>query len=308
MRFKGLDLNLIVALDVLLELRSVSRAADRLHMSQPAMSAALGRLRDYFHDPILTAHGKRMAPTAHALSLRPMITALLADVDAMVSASTLFDPAIANRRFRIGTSDYLAAVLFARLIPLLQHIAPQVTVELVPPSDRLSIELSQGDLDLVITPAEYTSPDHPCEFLFDERHVVVGCAANPVFARTMTERDFFDAGHVVAEMGNARPGSFGENRLRELGRVGRRIEVRVFSFLLVPEMLVGTTRLALMHERLARVFAGRIAIAHVAPPFDFPIMREMLQYHRAREQDAGLRWLMDQCKNIVEIDKPDPER
>lgn len=299
MRFKGLDLNLIVALDVLLELRSVSRAADRLHMSQPAMSAALGRLRDYFHDPLLTAHGKRMVPTAHALGLRPMITSLLADVDAMVSASTRFDPATSTRRFRIGTSDYLAAVLFARLIPLLQHVAPQVTVDLVPPSDTLVTRLGQGDLDLVITPAEYTSSDHPSEFLLNECHVVVGCASNPVFGRVMTEDDFYAAGHVVAELGSARPGSFGENRLRELGRGGRRIDVRVFSFLLVPEMLVGTTRLALMHERLAQVFADRIAIAYVAPPFEFPIMREMLQYHRTREQDAGLRWLIEQCKRVA---------
>ncbi|HSI16835.1 MAG TPA: LysR family transcriptional regulator, partial [Sphingomonas sp.] len=106
MRFQGLDLNLLVALDVLIEERSVSRAAERLHLSQPAMSAALRRLRDYFNDPILAAHGKKMIPTPHALRLRGALRTLLTDVERMVSLSTQFDPATSQRRFRIGTSDY----------------------------------------------------------------------------------------------------------------------------------------------------------------------------------------------------------
>ena len=123
MRFQGLDLNLLLALDVLIEERSVSRAAERLHLSQPAMSAALRRLRDYFNDPILAAHGKRMIPTPHALALREQLRALLTDIERMVSISTQFDPAQSERRFRVGASDYLTTVLFTRLVPQLERVA-----------------------------------------------------------------------------------------------------------------------------------------------------------------------------------------
>lgn len=299
MRFQGLDLNLLVALDVLIEERSVSRAAERLHLSQPAMSAALRRLRDYFHDPILSAHGKKMIPTPHALRLRGALRALLTDVERMVSLSTQFDPATSQRRFRIGASDYLSIVLFTHLVPELEQVAPGVSVELVPPSDAMAAMLDQGELDLMITPAEHVSPDHPSELLFEERHVVAGWAGNPLVQGPLSEEDFLAAGHVAVEIGRLRPTSFAETFLREQGKE-RRIEVLVSSFAVAPEMLVNTRRLAVMHERLARAYAERIAIRFVEMPFAFPMMREMLQYNRTRGEDAGLRWLIALIKQVTD--------
>jgi DNA-binding transcriptional LysR family regulator len=299
MRFKGLDLNLLAALDILIEERSVSRAADRLHMSQPAMSAALGRLRAYFNDPILALHGKKMIPTPHALRLRGMVSELLGGVEQMVSVSTIFDPATSRRRFRIGTSDYLSIVVFTKLVPRLQQIAPYITLELVQPSDRMATALDQGDLDLVITPAEHTAPDHPTELLFEERHVVAGWSGNPVFDAPMTEEVFLAAGHVVVEIGRLRPTSFAETFLRERGKQ-RTIEVMVSSFAVAPEMLMHTNRLAVMHERLAHAYAWRLPLSYADLPFDFPVMREMLQYHTTRAEDPGLRWLIGEIRQASE--------
>lgn len=298
MRFQGLDLNLLVALDVLIEERSVSRSAERLHLSQPAMSAALRRLRDYFNDPILAAHGKKMIPTPHALRLRGSLRTLLTDVERMVSLSTQFDPTTSQRRFRIGASDYLSIVLFTRLIPVLERVAPGVTLELVQPSDAMMAMLDQGEFDLIITPAEHVSPDHPTELLFEERHVVAGWAGNPLVQAPLSEEAFLAAGHVAVEIGRLRPTSFAEKFLREQGKE-RRIEILVSSFAVAPEMLVNTNRLAVMHERLARAYAERIAIRFVEMPFAFPIMRELLQYNRTRSEDAGLRWLMDLIKQVT---------
>ncbi|MBW8842349.1 MAG: LysR family transcriptional regulator [Sphingomonadales bacterium] len=298
MRFQGLDLNLLVALDVLIEERSVSRAAERLHLSQPAMSAALRRLRDYFHDPILSAHGKKMIPTPHALGLRGALRDLLTDVERMVSLSTQFDAATSQRRFRIGASDYLSIVLFTHLVPELEQVAPGVSLELVPPSDAMMAMLDQGELDLMITPAEHVSPDHPTELLFEERHVVAGWTGNPLVHGPLSEEDFLAAGHVAVEIGRLRPTSFAEKFLREQGKE-RRIEILVSSFAVAPEMLVNTRRLAVMHERLARAYAQRIAIRFVEMPFAFPMMREMLQYNRTRSEDAGLRWLIDLIKQVT---------
>lgn len=295
MRFKGFDLNLLMALDVLIEERSVSRSAERLHLSQPAMSAALRRLRDYFNDPILAAHGKKMIPTPHALHLRTMVRDLLTGVEEMVAASTRFEAARSRRHFKIGASDYISTVLFTTLVPELQRVAPGITLELVQPSDVMLPLLEQGELDLIITPEEHIAPDHPSELLFEERHVVAGWRDNPVFATPMTEAAFLAAGHVAVEIGRLRPTSFAETLLREQGRE-RVIEVLVSSFAVAPEMLMNTSRLAVMHERLARAYAGRIPLAYVDMPFDFPLMREMIQYHRTRAEDAGLRWLIGQIE------------
>jgi DNA-binding transcriptional LysR family regulator len=299
MRFKGLDLNLLVALDVLIQERNVSRAAERLHLSQPAVSAALRRLREYFNDPILAAHGKKMIPTPHAIRLHGMLQELLGGVEQMISVSTQFDPGTSHRRFRIGASDYIATVLITRLVQRLQRVAPRVAVELVQPSDAIIPMLDHGDLDLMITVEEHVSPDHPTELLMEERHVVAGWIENPLFKEPLTTEAFLAAGHVAVEIGRLRPTSFAERILKERG-LERNIEVLVSSFSVAPEMLINTSRIAVMHEKLAKAYSERLPLIYVDMPFEFPIMREMLQYHRTRTTDAGLNWLMGEIRTAAQ--------
>lgn len=298
MRFKNLDLNLLVALDVLLEEKNVTRAAQRLNVSQPAMSAALSRLREYFGEPLLVLHGKRMIPTAAALRLQLPLKALLQDVDVMVTQATQFDPATSDRRFQIGSSDYLLAVLFPSLIYQLDRIAPSITMDCVQPSEQTAQMLEQGSLDLYITPEQNTAPGHPLEFLFEEKSVVVGWAENPMFKHgRISEEDFYKAGHVVVEIGAVARTSFSEVHLRQ-SEQKRKIDMRVGSFLIAPEMVVNTMRLTVMHERLARMYAKRLDIAIAEMPFEFPVLREMIQYHQSRQNDDGLRWLINQLKSL----------
>jgi DNA-binding transcriptional LysR family regulator len=299
MRFKTLDLNLLVALDVLLEEQSVTRAAERLNVSQPAMSAALSRLREYFGEPLFILHGKRMIPTAAALRMQQPLKELLQDVEVLVTETTHFDPATSDRRFRIATSDFLLAVIFPALAQRLHLIAPGISLDIVPPSELTVPMLDQGELDLFISPEGNISPNHPSELLFEERSVVVGWAKNPVFKRgKLTADDFYRAGHVVVEIGRQARTSFSEECLKKSGRE-RRIEMRVHSFLTAPEMVVNTMKLTVMHERLARIFASRLDIAIAEMPFDFPVLREMIQYHQTRENDTGLRWLIDEIQRLV---------
>ncbi|WEK46309.1 MAG: LysR family transcriptional regulator [Candidatus Andeanibacterium colombiense] len=136
MRFKGLDLNLLAALSVLLEERSVSGAAARLHLSQPAISGALARLRGYFGDPLLVMQGKRMIPTAHAQALQPQLQAVLAQIDKLIAGAAQFDPPTAKRTFRISLSDYLITVLASGLVPRLRSEAPNILLDLAPPFRR----------------------------------------------------------------------------------------------------------------------------------------------------------------------------
>jgi LysR family transcriptional regulator, nod-box dependent transcriptional activator len=299
MRFKGLDLNLLAALDVLIEERSVSRAAERLHLSQPSVSAALARLRDYFNDPLLEIQGKRMVPTARALQLVPMLKELLADVETMVLQARPFEPATANRWFRICVSDYLATVLISRLVTSLQADAPGIRFDLQQPSDATPRMLALGELDLALMPQEHCLNDHPMELLFEERHVVAGWAQNPLLQKPVTEDEFYAAGHVAVSIGQVNRASFAENNLLARGR-DRRIEIRASSFVMVPELLAGTDRLAVMHERLAKTLSARYPLAWCPLPFEFPVMREMIQYHRSRALDPSLLWLISRIRAAAE--------
>lgn len=297
-RFKGLDLNLLVAFDALIATRSVSRAAEQLNLSQPAVSAALGRLREYFGDPILVIHGKRMLPTAHAESLLPQVQECLRSAEALVATSTSFDPRTSQRVFRLVASDFATTAILVPLVRQLAVIAPTVRIEIRLPDEMIGSELDQGKVDLIITPEEFCSGSHPVELLFEEQHVVAGCRTNPLFAAPLTEEGFFASGHVAVSIGRHRQTAFGDQHLESLGRQ-RRIEVVAASFSVVPLLLIETPRLALMHERLAAVMAARFPIAHAPMPFTLPVMREMLQYHHARAADDGLRWLRDRLREIA---------
>lgn len=301
MRFKGLDLNLLTAFEVLLEERHVTRAAKRLHLSQSAMSSVLRRLRDYFQDSLLIADGKSLIPSAHALQLRPAIQQVLAAAQQVVANSRLFDPATSDRRFRIGAADYVMIIILGPLLRRLEQLAPSVTFELLPLTDELMEELERGTVDLAVLPDFHLSPDHPAELLFEEDHVVQGWVHNPIFDKPFTERSFAACGHVSVKLGETRPTSFGELQLAHMG-MERRVEVETKYFMLLPHLLVGTQRIGITHGRAARFFETILPLRTVPLPFPFPRLRAMVQFHATRTSDTGLRWLIDQLRLELTLD------
>lgn len=300
MRFKRLDLNLLVALDVLLETRSVSQSATRMNLSQPAMSSALARLRKYFGDDLLVADGKRLYPTAYAELLLPGVRDCLGRLDALVSSPSTFEPTTSQRRFSIICSDYIAASLLAPLSFRLAAEAPNIVLDILAVTDDSAALLDQGKADILITLDDYVHPDHPAELLFEERQVVAGWRENPLFSRPLTEADVLACGHVTVAVGRGRTTSFADRALAIMGK-SRRIEITTGSFLAVPWLISGTQRLAFMHERLARVVSKTFPIAFAPVPFEFPIMRELAQHHRARDSDTGLQWLRRQLTEVSAI-------
>lgn len=298
MRFKGLDLNLLAALDVLLECRSVSRAADVLNLSQPAVSAALGRLRVFFGDEILTTHGKRMYPTPYAEALMPQVRECLRGVDRMISSSTVFDPATSQRTFRLIASDFVIVSAIVPLVANLVETAPDIRLEMVLPNEHSVDQVAQGKADLLITPEDFASPELATELLFEERHVVAGWSENPIFAKPLTEADVLTAGHVGVAMGNARLSVFSDKHFALLGK-DRQVEVTTASFTTVPWLLKDTMRIAVMHERLARAMSAHFPITYAALPIEMPLMRQMMQFHNTRRSDDGLTWLRERLREIA---------
>lgn len=301
MRLDQFDLNLLIAFDVLIEERSVTRAAQRLNLTQSAMSAALKRLRESFSDEILVQHGKRMVPTAAALSLAPDVSAALLNMRAILASGMRFDPAHSQRKFRIVASDYITTVLLGPALRLLHKEAPHIQIEITLPRSDILEMLDDGEIDLLISPEQFLSPDHPRELLFEERHVVVGCASNPAMQRPLDAETYFASGHVATSV--SRDGTFIDNYLRGQGEQ-RRVDVVCAAFSQVPWILPGTSRLALMHERLANELAPVLGLVIQEPPFPLPVMREMMQFHSARSMDRGLAWL---CARLKTVGQPSGE-
>jgi DNA-binding transcriptional LysR family regulator len=300
MRFRGLDLNLLAVFDGLMQSRSVSATARQMNLSQPAMSAALARLRDYFADPLLVSHGKRMYPTAFAESLLPQVRACLGEIETLLATSAAFDPASSQRTFRVVASDYIVAAIIAPMQERLASEAPGIRLRLSYPDEGTGHQLDEGKVDLAINPKEFLAQGNPAELLFEERHVVVGWQGNPLFDRPIDEKTFLTAGHVSVAIGSRSNASFADRHLALLGKV-RHVEVEAASFAMVPWLLARTQRISVMHERLARCAAQMFPIRTAPLPFAFPVMEEHVQFHHTRALDEGLIWLKTKLREASSI-------
>jgi LysR family transcriptional regulator, nod-box dependent transcriptional activator len=299
LRFKGLDLNLVPLLDTLIEQRSTVGAAEHLNLSQPAISAALHRLRVSFRDPLLVATGRKMLPTAFALQLLPHLKMLLADAEVIVNTSSDFDPKTSQRSFRIYISDYLTIVIFSPLLKRLAREAPGLSYEFIQPADEIDQLIDRGDIDLVLTPMEYLSSEHPSLVLCEETYIVAGWAENDMFDGPISLEQFCTAEHVAVRLGRISRGSFAESQLRSMG-IERKAVIHATTFGIVPELLVGTRRIAIMHRRLAMHAAHRLPLKYSALPFEFPALIEGIQFHRSKINDAGLNWLVGEIRSQAE--------
>jgi LysR family transcriptional regulator, nod-box dependent transcriptional activator len=289
MRFNKLDLNLLVALDAMLSERSISRAAERLHLSQSAVSNALSRLREYFNDELLVQVGRRMDLTPRAESLQQAVRDILLRIDTTVVAQPGFDASQSDREFRMFVSDFTLQILMPRVLALAAPRAPGVRFQLLPQVDQPQRALDQGEVDLLVIPESYAVPEHPSELLFEEEFVCAVWGESRLATRPLTFDDYVAAGHVVMQPVGGQPAF--EGWFMQRYGVERRIEVTTFSFTAMPHLVVGTERIATLHSRLAHQAAKALPL-HIHPvPVPMPHMKQMVQWHKYRTLDPGLVWL-----------------
>lgn len=299
MNFKGLDLNLLVALDALLAQRSVTRAGEALHITQSAMSSCLARLRGHFGDALLVPVGRQMQLTPVAQDLVQPVRALLLQVEAVVQARPVFDPATATRRFRVMASDYGATVLVAAVLRAICDSAPHVGLDVLPFSDAPHRSLDEGDIDLLLFARGLMVPGHPLEVLFEDRLVGVAWTGNRHATGTRLDAATFGRlAHVVARYGTQHAVHIDERFLGSIG-LQRQAEVVVGSFHAVPHMVVGTQRIATLHRRLAALYAQSMPLRLLELPAQAPPMEEAMQWHSLRDNDPGGQWLREQFRRTA---------
>lgn len=295
MRFQGLDLNLLVVLDLLVEHRSVTQAAHALHISQSAMSNALTRLRLFFKDDLLVSNGRGMVLTPKAEELAPAVREALMHIQSMIISPNCFDAATSRREFTIIASDYVLAVLLDPLMSAAARSAPHVRFHVFPYSITTMEQFARGNVDLAVLTNVVLSPDHPSRLLFQDEFKVICSHDNPFISERLSHEQFATLGHVATSLDTERPGSLVDILLRDAGMT-RKIDIRVPTFSALAGAIAGTDRIAIVHGRLAAHFEAMFPVRVVALPFELPPVREYAQWHRRRNRDGGLEWLLRQVE------------
>lgn len=288
---KRLDLNLLVTLETLLVEQNVTRAAERLHLSQPAVSAQLNRLRELFDDPLLVPAQRGMTPSAKALELLEPLRHALDQVRVVLAGHRHFDPTKARLTVAIACTDYLQTTVVQPLAVALRERAPGVRLavrHLDPP--QLAAQMSKGEVDLALMTPEHAPASLRSRHLFDERYVLIGRRRHPGLRQGLSVAQFAQLEQVVVSL---RGGGFTtpvDDGLAALG-YRRTVVLSAASFLSVPEIVAHSDFVALVPERLVR---GRgAALKVVECPFPVPGFAVSLLWHERTHGHAGQRWLRE---------------
>jgi len=288
--FGRLDLNLLITLDVLLAERNVTRAAERLNLSQPSVSVQLAKLRDTLGDPLLLPGPRGMRPTARAEALREPLREALEALQRAVSPQDRFDPARATNTWRVAAFDYAESTVVLPVLHGLRTMAPgtRLAVMQAVPS-LLARQAEQGEIDLAFHTTEGAPPGLHRRPLFTERYVLAGRAGHPGLRRKPTPAQFCRLEHVIVSPDGG--GFLGptDEALAARG-LSRRVVLSVPHFLFVLSVLASTDLVAMLPSRLVRDAAG---IKVVKAPIEIPGYEMSMLWHERVHRDPAHRWLRD---------------
>ncbi|MDO6386644.1 LysR family transcriptional regulator [Uliginosibacterium sp. 31-12] len=287
---KTTDLNLLKALDALLDERSVTRAAERLNVTQPAMSGMLTRLRNGFADPLFVRSQRGIVPTERALELAAPLKQILGEIDALLQP-VRFDPLAADFTLRVAATDYALRAVAVPFLAALRVRAPGIRLALLPLREgELSAQLERGELDLALLTPESSPPELHARRLFDESYVCVMRADHPAAQAPVLSLDAFCAlEHALVSYTGGGFSGVTDVALAQLGRT-RRVSLSVQSFLVLPEILRASDLVAVLPRRLVAGLAGLVLCE---PPLAIPGFTKLLVWHPRSHSDPGQRWLRE---------------
>ena len=300
---RGLDLAMLRTFDALMRERSVSRAASRLFLSQPAVSASLARLRETFGDSLFTRTAHGVLPTARALALAPQVEKLLADLGALLDPGRPFDPAASSRVFRIAGSDHASHGILPVLGPALASMGSGIRLVWEPPGAwSLAERLQRGDLDLAVVARLRLPHDLAFTTLYEDPYVYATRRGHPSAGLPVTLDLFCALPQIFLGYGSSVLDDTIDDLLARAGRQ-RQAQIAVTSFAQIVHMLRHSDHAAVLAERVARQHAEHLEIRPL--PFDSPRYHALVCWHHRAEGDSGAMWLRDQVVACVR-GAPDP--
>ena len=293
LHLEAVDLNQLLVLCTLLETRSVTRAAERLGLSQSATSHALGRLRVLFDDPLLLRGSDRMILTARAEALAPQLSSALTHLRGALRPPEVFDPATTERTFVFATADYTEFVLVPPLIAQLQRVAPRMALTVCEPPADVAAGLGDGSLDLAAAPSLFggVATGIQSRTLFDESFVCMVRRGHPALGKRWTPESFSRMKHAIIAP-RAKPGGFVDDSLARLG-LSRKIALMLPHFLVAPFVIAESDLVLTLPRRIAKTFEKQLPLVLVPPPLEVPGFSMQLYWHERSQRDPAHSFLRD---------------
>jgi DNA-binding transcriptional LysR family regulator len=308
MNLRNIDLNLLVYLDTLLRVRNVTRSAEALGISQPAMSNGLQRLRKLFNDPLLVRSSRGMNPTDRAERLQPLVRQIIAAVERAVESEHDFEPARANRVFRLSVSDYTESTLVPLLLTRLRSRAPNVTLDFLTPSDVTFEDLEQGKVDMVVNRFDALPDSLHQRILWRDGFSCLLSRHNPI--RYNFDLDnYLAANHVwVSKTGMGVGVGVEPDAVQQLGwvddalaRTGRKRRIRVFTRHYQAAMKLAELRdlVVTLPARAANLARENPEVVIMDPPFDIPDMELTMAWSPLLHHSPAQKWLRGMIVDVA---------
>lgn len=309
MNISRIDLNLLVYLDVLLRERNVTRAAEHLGITQPAMSNGLKRLRNLLDDPLLVRTSEGMTPTQKALEMHPQVQSALQIMEVALKPQKEFDPAQSHRVFHIMASDYGESTVIPLLIPRLRQLAPHVTLDILTPSDVSVQDVEQGRVDIAINRfARLPLSFHQSSLWRDDFSCVLS-KSNPILEE-FTLENYLLSHHIWASKTGMGVGvGMNPEDVQRLGwvdealdRMGHKRKISVFTRHYRVAMLLSSQNdlIATLPSRLALLQRSNPSLAVLAPPFDIDPIDLTMAWSALLHHDPAHRWLRQLIKSVTQ--------
>jgi DNA-binding transcriptional LysR family regulator len=293
--FNNFDLNLLRVFDAILQTRSVTTAASNLHLTQPAVSKQLNRLRELLEDPLFVRTNDGMAPTPRAEALAGPIRQALSEVRNAIEQQLGFDPGTSDRTFRIFMNDVGQMALLPRVLAVIVKEAPLVNIQTVQiPTQRMrSVGLESGDVDLAVGYFEEFDGSMHRQVLFEEHYVGMVRAGHPTIRDVLTFEQFLQSPHLVYQPSGGGHGSqenFVDKAFWQAG-VERRVAVRLGHAVGISAMVSHTDWLVIVPQMLAQACANLVDVSVLDLPIEIPRFQIAQYWHDRFHTDPGSRWL-----------------
>ena len=304
-----IDLHLIKVLHIVLTERSVSRAAIRLGMYQPAVSAALRRLRDLAGDPLLVRSGAGMVPTDAGLRMIEPSASILRAAEVMFSDARGFDPATAKTVFSLAASDYLDPLFLPHLVSQIKSLAPYCRIEMraLSPESDYRAHLAQGDIDIVI--GNWTEPPDDLHMgrLFGDDVVCLVSRGHPAVRRGWDVKSWLEAEHIAPTPTHLGAKGVIDDHLEQLG-LQRNIMARCPHFGLIPAMVASSLLVLTTGRQYCERYSEGLPLKILPCPIEFPRMMYYQLWHERSHASNSAKWLRERVKAVaMALKKEEPK-
>jgi DNA-binding transcriptional LysR family regulator len=300
MNINRVDLNLLVFLDVLLRERNVTQAANQLNLSQPAMSNGLRRLRNLFDDPLLVRTSDGMTPTERALELEPQVREILSKVEQALQPTSDFDPATADRVFRIMASDYAESTLLPSLLFKLRKQAPSISLDIMTPSDVSFLDVERGKVDMVINRFDSIPQSFHQITVWTDSFSCLLSANNPLL-KNFNLDSYLKAHHVwVSKTGMGVGVGMDPKDVQRLGwvdaaiaKLGKKRDIAVFTRHYQAAMILaeGNDLVVTLPSLAAELQHDNPRLVIKTPPLEIPPLELKMAWSPLLQHNPANRWL-----------------